>query len=57
MVQGDKDPVLSLLWLGFNPWSGNFYMLWVWPKNFLHFEKVNNSSQIKVKNPLKHTLK
>ena len=21
-----KDPVLSLLWGGFDPWAGNFYM-------------------------------
>ena len=24
-----KDPVLSPLWLKFNPLCGNFYMLWV----------------------------
>ena len=23
-----KDPVLSLLWLGFHPWPWNFHMLW-----------------------------
>ena len=23
----------SLLWLGFNPWPGNFGMLWARPKN------------------------
>ena len=22
-----KDPALSLLWLGFNPWPGSFHML------------------------------
>ena len=21
----------SLLWFGFNPWSGNFHILWTWP--------------------------
>ena len=26
-----KDSALSLLWLGFSPWSGNF-MLWARPK-------------------------
>ena len=23
-----KDPSLSLLWLGFDPWPGNFHLLW-----------------------------
>ena len=38
MVQQVKDLVLSLQWLGsllwhsFDPWPGNFYMLWVQPK-------------------------
>ena len=39
MVQLVKDPALSLLWLpgsllwrGFNPCPGNFYMPWSWPK-------------------------
>ena len=27
-----KDPALSLLWLGFNPWPWNFHMPWAWPK-------------------------
>ena len=27
-----KDPVLSLLWHGFNPWPGKFHMPWMWPK-------------------------
>ena len=27
-----KDPVLSLLWWGFDPWPGNFCMLQPWPK-------------------------
>ena len=26
-----KDPVLSLLWPGFDPWPGNFCMSWGWP--------------------------
>ena len=38
VVQWVKDPKLllhwlgSLLWHGFEPWSGNFYMPWAWPK-------------------------
>ena len=27
-----KDPVLSLLWLRFNPWPRDFYMPWVQSK-------------------------
>ena len=27
-----KDPALSLLWCGFDPWPRNFYMPRVWPK-------------------------
>ena len=27
-----KDSALSLLWLGFHPWPGNFHVTWVWPK-------------------------
>ena len=27
-----KDSVLSLLWLGFDPWLGNFHMPWVQQK-------------------------
>ena len=27
-----KDSTLSLLWLGFDPWPGNFSIPWVWPK-------------------------
>ena len=27
-----KDPALSLLWLGLNPWPGNFHLLQAWPK-------------------------
>ena len=33
MAQQFKDLVLSLPWLGFDPWPGNFHMLWVQPKN------------------------
>ena len=31
MAQWVKDPVLSLLWLRFAPWPGNFCMSQVWP--------------------------
>ena len=27
-----RDSVLSLLWLGFDPWPRNFQMLKAWPK-------------------------
>ena len=27
-----KDLALSLLWLEFDPWPGNFCVPWVWPK-------------------------
>lgn len=39
-IQQVKDPVLSLkqlgslLWRGFHPWLGKFYMPQVWPKKF-----------------------
>ena len=38
VAQGVKDLVLSLLciwlqlWHSFNPWLGNFHMLWAWPE-------------------------
>ena len=38
LVQWVKNPTLLQLWcrlqlwLGFNPWPGNFHVLWVWPK-------------------------
>ena len=43
-----KDLVLSLLWLGFGPWTRNLGMLWVQPRNIFKikkkFEYKNNSS-------------
>ena len=27
-----KDSILLLLWFRFDPWSGNFHMLWAWQK-------------------------
>jgi len=32
VAQWIKDSALSLLWLGSDPWPGNFGMLQVWPK-------------------------
>ena len=32
VVHQVKDLALSLLWLGFSAWSGNFCMLWAWSK-------------------------
>ena len=32
VAQQFQDPVLSLLWLRFDPWPGNFHMLWLRPK-------------------------
>ena len=32
VTQWVKDPALSLLWLGFDAWPGNFHMPQVWPK-------------------------
>ena len=32
VAQQVKDLALSLLWHQFDPWPGNFCMLWVWPK-------------------------
>ena len=40
MVQQVKDPALSLLWPGFNPWPGNFHVPWVWP-NFFFLNHYN----------------
>ena len=46
-----KDLALSLLWLwlqpwcGFDPWSGNFCMLWAWPKQKPHSKKAQNPIQ------------
>ena len=47
MAQKVKDPALSLLWHGFDPWSGNFLMPWVQPQK-IHTEAENMET-----NPLK----
>ena len=53
MGQWVTDPALSLQWLRllmwcrFDPWPGNFYMLWVWPKKQkqkLNSEKLFSAS-------------
>ena len=36
VIQWVKDLALSLLRLGFNPWSGNFHIPWMWPKKPLY---------------------
>ena len=35
-MQWLKDLALSLLWHRFDPWPGNFHVLWAWPKKFKH---------------------
>lgn len=32
MAQWVKDQMLTLLWQEFDPWSGDFHMLWLQPK-------------------------
>lgn len=32
MAQWVKDPALSLLWFGIDPWARNFHILQAWPK-------------------------
>ena len=32
MAQWFEDPLFSLLWHRFDPWSRNFPLPWVWPK-------------------------
>ena len=44
VTQWVKDPALSLLWRGFDPWPGNFLMPWVWPK-----KKKNKYRYINIK--------
>lgn len=38
----------SLLWFRFDPWPGNFYMLWEWPKK-RSIEITQNEQQSKKK--------
>ena len=50
MAQQVRNPLLSLWWLWlqlwhrFDPWLGNFYMLWAWLKTKKH--NNNKSSRI-----------
>ena len=39
-----KDPLLSRLWLRFNPWPGNFYTLWTWAKRKNYKSTMGRSS-------------
>ena len=40
---GLEDPAWLHLWLGFNPWPGNFHMLQMWP-----LKKINSVLYIKM---------
>ena len=42
-----KDLVLSLLWLRFDPWPGNFHMPWAWPKKKVIYA-VEQPSEIRI---------
>ena len=35
-----KDPVFLLLWCGFNPWSMDFHVPWVWTKKKVFWEDL-----------------
>ena len=47
VAQRVKDLALSLMWLwlllwcGFDPWPGNFHVLWAWPKKIYSYEMSN----------------
>ena len=43
VAQCVKDLVLLLLWHGFDPWPGNVYMLWMWPKKKKKKTQVGSS--------------
>ena len=45
MAHQVKDPVLSLLWLGFDPWPGNSHMLQAWQKKKKTNKKQNKKTQ------------
>ena len=40
---GLKGPALLQVWLGFNPWPGNFHKPWVWPLKKKKKKKVSLS--------------
>ena len=40
MAQWVKDPALSLLWLGFDPWPRKFHMPWALPNLSFDFAYV-----------------
>ena len=41
-----KDPVLSLPWYGFDPWPGNFHLLWGWWKKYWLVIRKNISRKL-----------
>ena len=48
MAQQVKDPVLSLLWDGFDPWPRNFRMSWAQPPAHLPRRKANISLKVNI---------
>ena len=59
MAQQVKDLVLSLqqlgslLWHGFDPWLGNFHILWEWQKKKKKKKKKEKEKKRKKKGPKK----
>ena len=49
VVQWVKDLALLQLWLRFNPWPGNFHMLWVWRKKKKKKRKTKKEGRKKYK--------
>ena len=41
-----KDPVLSLPWYEFDPWPGNFHLLWGWWKKYWLVIRKNISRKL-----------
>ena len=39
-----KDSAQSLLWRGFDPWSGDFYMLWGMAKKKRKLQSLGNTA-------------
>ena len=48
MVQWVKDPALSLLWIEFDPWPGNFCVPWIPPKIRVKLNKMAQCSRVSV---------
>ena len=49
VAQCVKNHMLSLLWLGFDPWPGNFQMPWAWTKQTNKQTKTKNLKTQKTK--------